>query len=160
MPRQEWGGIEPMGEVFLLTFLFIGLVREGYRDKWLALRLSVSELAIYHQLRRGFVSVNNAWAASVRRGRFSSTCRLREPKASPLSATNVCGAHPHRALHPRNEAFAGCLVSTLSRAQDGSRILKSCVRLWKTPIHEGSDPRTAVLLDQEERVPTRSGESR
>jgi hypothetical protein len=27
MPRQEWGGIEPMGEVFLLTFLFIGLVR-------------------------------------------------------------------------------------------------------------------------------------
>ena len=31
MPRQEWGGIEPMGEVFLLTFLFIGLVRAaGY----------------------------------------------------------------------------------------------------------------------------------
>jgi len=29
MPRQEWGGIEPMGEVFLLTFLFIGLVREA-----------------------------------------------------------------------------------------------------------------------------------
>ena len=27
MPRQEWVGIEPMGEVFLLTFLFIGLVR-------------------------------------------------------------------------------------------------------------------------------------
>src|SRR5258708_14019982 len=25
MPRQEWVGIEPMGEVFLLTFLFIGL---------------------------------------------------------------------------------------------------------------------------------------
>jgi hypothetical protein len=25
MPRQEWAGIEPMGEVFLLTFLFIGL---------------------------------------------------------------------------------------------------------------------------------------
>jgi len=29
MPRQEWGGIEPMGEVFLLTFLFIGLVRDA-----------------------------------------------------------------------------------------------------------------------------------
>ena len=28
MPRQEWVGIEPMGEVFLLTFLFIGLVRK------------------------------------------------------------------------------------------------------------------------------------
>jgi hypothetical protein len=27
MPRQEWGGIEPMGELFLLTFLFIGLCR-------------------------------------------------------------------------------------------------------------------------------------
>jgi hypothetical protein len=27
MPRQEWVGIEPMGEVFLLTFLFIGLGR-------------------------------------------------------------------------------------------------------------------------------------
>jgi hypothetical protein len=25
MPRQEWGGIEPMGKIFLLTFLFIGL---------------------------------------------------------------------------------------------------------------------------------------
>jgi hypothetical protein len=38
MPRQEWVGIEPMGEVFLLTFLFIGLVRNGdYRDKWLPL---------------------------------------------------------------------------------------------------------------------------
>ena len=37
MPRQEWGGIEPMGEVFLLTFLFIGLVREGdYSAMWLA----------------------------------------------------------------------------------------------------------------------------
>jgi hypothetical protein len=22
MPRQEWGGIEPMGKIFLLTFLF------------------------------------------------------------------------------------------------------------------------------------------
>ena len=33
MPRQEWVGIEPMGEVFLLTFLFIGLVREAdYTD--------------------------------------------------------------------------------------------------------------------------------
>src|SRR5712691_3236147 len=31
MPRQEWVGIEPMGEGFLLTFLFIGLVRKvGY----------------------------------------------------------------------------------------------------------------------------------
>jgi hypothetical protein len=25
MPRQEWGGIEPVRKVFLLTFLFIGL---------------------------------------------------------------------------------------------------------------------------------------
>jgi hypothetical protein len=29
MPRQEWVGIEPMGEVFLLTFLFIGLFRKA-----------------------------------------------------------------------------------------------------------------------------------
>ena len=37
MPRQEWGGIEPMGEVFLLTFLFIGLVRKAdYTDMWVA----------------------------------------------------------------------------------------------------------------------------
>jgi hypothetical protein len=37
MPRQEWVGIEPMGEVFLLTFLFIGLVREAdYTLKWIA----------------------------------------------------------------------------------------------------------------------------
>lgn len=39
-------------------------------------RLSMSDLAIYHQLRRAFVSVNNSWASSVRFGRFSSTCRL------------------------------------------------------------------------------------
>ena len=25
MPRQEWGGIEPLGKIFLLTFPFIGL---------------------------------------------------------------------------------------------------------------------------------------
>jgi hypothetical protein len=25
MPSHEWGGIEPMGKIFLLTFLFIGL---------------------------------------------------------------------------------------------------------------------------------------
>jgi hypothetical protein len=30
-----------------------------------------------------FVLVNNSWASSVRFGRFSSTCRLRKPKASP-----------------------------------------------------------------------------
>jgi hypothetical protein len=24
MPRQEWGGIEPLGKIFLLTFPFIG----------------------------------------------------------------------------------------------------------------------------------------
>jgi hypothetical protein len=36
MPRQEWVGIEPMGEVFLLTFLFIGLVRYGdFSAMWL-----------------------------------------------------------------------------------------------------------------------------
>ena len=35
MPRQEWAGIEPMGELFLLTFLFIGLVRDAdYSAKW------------------------------------------------------------------------------------------------------------------------------
>ena len=35
MPRQEWVGIEPMGEVFLLTFLLIGLVRDGdFSSKW------------------------------------------------------------------------------------------------------------------------------
>jgi len=35
MPRQEWVGIEPMGEVFLLTFLFIGLVRDGdFSSRW------------------------------------------------------------------------------------------------------------------------------
>ena len=44
---------------------------------------SMSDSAIYHQLRRAFVSVNNSWASSVRFGRFSSTCRLEEPKASP-----------------------------------------------------------------------------
>ena len=35
MPRQEWTGIQPMGEVFLLTFLFIGLVRDDdYSLRW------------------------------------------------------------------------------------------------------------------------------
>src|SRR5580700_11618011 len=85
---------------------------------------------------------------------------LRNRKPRRLSATNVCGAHLHRALLPRDEALAGSPVSTLSRAQDGPRIPKSCVRLWKTPTHEGPDHRTTVLLDREERVPTRCGESR
>src|ERR1700724_3112590 len=30
MPRQEWGGIEPMEKIFLLTFLFIGLADFPY----------------------------------------------------------------------------------------------------------------------------------
>ena len=44
-------------------------------------RLSMSDLAIYHQLRRAFVSVNNSWASSVRFRRFSSTCRLEEAES-------------------------------------------------------------------------------
>src|SRR4051794_10240596 len=63
-------------------------------------------------------------------------------------------------IHTHPPASAGSPLSTLSRAQDGSRIPKSCVRLWKTPTHEGPDRRTAVLLDREERVPTRCGENR
>jgi hypothetical protein len=43
MPRQEWVGIEPMGEVFLLTFLFIGLVRDArFTDKWRITPASIS----------------------------------------------------------------------------------------------------------------------
>jgi len=51
-----------------------------------------------------------------------------------------------------DEALAGNPVSTLSRAQDGSRNPKSCVRLWKTPTPEGPNHRTGTLPDQEERV--------
>jgi hypothetical protein len=43
--------------------------------------LWLSALAIYHQLRRAFVWVNNSWASSVRFGRFSSTCRLEETES-------------------------------------------------------------------------------
>jgi hypothetical protein len=39
MPRQEWAGIELMGGVFLLTFLFIGLGRVvGFPDGTVVLR--------------------------------------------------------------------------------------------------------------------------
>ncbi len=41
----------------------------------------MSALAIYHQLRRAFVPVNNSWTSSVRFGRFSSTCRLEETES-------------------------------------------------------------------------------
>jgi hypothetical protein len=34
MPRQEWGGIEPMGRIFLLTFLFIGQAEELKETDW------------------------------------------------------------------------------------------------------------------------------
>jgi hypothetical protein len=79
------------------------------------------------------VSGNNSWASSVRFGRFSSTCRLDEPKSLANSRPLIFGAHPHRALLPRDEALTGSTVSALSRAQDGLRIPKSCIRLWKTP---------------------------
>lgn len=38
-------------------------------------------MAIYRQLSRGFVSVNNSWVSSVRFGRFSSTCRLEKTES-------------------------------------------------------------------------------
>ena len=41
----------------------------------------MSELAIYRQLRRAFISVNNSWASSVLFGRFSSTSRLEETQS-------------------------------------------------------------------------------
>ena len=44
-------------------------------------RLIIGEMAIYHPLRRAFVSLNNSWASSVRFGRFSSTCRLEETES-------------------------------------------------------------------------------
>jgi hypothetical protein len=37
--------------------------------------------AIYHQLRRAFLSVNNPRTSSVRFGRFSSTCGLEETES-------------------------------------------------------------------------------
>ncbi len=124
------------------------------------MRSSVSDLAIYHQLRRAFVSVNDPWASSVRFGRFSSTCRLEEIESLADSRPLMFVARILIAPYSREEALAGSPLSTLSRAQDGSRIPKACVRLWRTPTHEGPDHRTAVLLDREERVPTRGGESR
>jgi hypothetical protein len=33
MPRQEWGGIEPMEKIFLLTFLFIGLGDLSFKEQ-------------------------------------------------------------------------------------------------------------------------------
>jgi hypothetical protein len=51
MPRQEWVGIEPMGEVFLLTFLFIGLVRKCRLHVQMACsQLSLSERLILASL--------------------------------------------------------------------------------------------------------------
>jgi hypothetical protein len=45
MPRQEWGGIEPMGKIFLLTFLFI-----GQADLSGLIGSSMSDSAIWHKL--------------------------------------------------------------------------------------------------------------
>ena len=43
MPRQEWTGIQPMGEVFLLTFLFIGLVRKAdITATWIFLKVKMT----------------------------------------------------------------------------------------------------------------------
>jgi hypothetical protein len=104
MPRQEWGGIEPMGEVFLLTFLFIGLVRVGdYPDMWIAFhcqrvtwrfltrrdrhKRSLAKLAGY--LLRGsaniaFTSASPTPAASATRARSSPIV------FSPAASTNPC----------------------------------------------------------------------
>src|SRR5260370_38797126 len=46
MPRQEWGGIEPMGKIFLLTFLFIGRTRVSIATLCL---LGQSNKAIGHE---------------------------------------------------------------------------------------------------------------
>ena len=54
MPRQQWDGIEPMGEVFLLTFLFIGLVRFQLRLPEFEIRSSTALGALAgHLLRSG-----------------------------------------------------------------------------------------------------------
>src|SRR5271165_3164677 len=46
MPRQEWGGIEPMEKIFLLTFLFIGRTRVSINTLCL---LGQSNKAIGHE---------------------------------------------------------------------------------------------------------------
>src|SRR5260370_38861801 len=110
MPRQEWGGIEPMGKIFLLTFLFIGQADWRRYSTYLASRPDEAELEAI----RLMIRLSRPYSFRLHIVHLSTALALEDPQAPrPKALPITLQTDPHY-LH-----FAA------NQIPDGATLLKS-----------------------------------